>query len=51
MIIYGNTVGTTTPRSDWNQDDPTKADYIKNKPFIDENPTHVEIYTWEEDDG
>lgn len=32
--IRGNTVGTTTPRSDWNQDDPHKADYIMNKPTI-----------------
>ena len=30
--IIGITVGTTTPRPDWNQTDPTKADYIKNKP-------------------
>lgn len=32
--IRGNTVGTTMPRPDWNQTDPTKADYIKNKPDI-----------------
>lgn len=31
MSIKGNTVGTTTPRSDWSQTDPRKADYIKNK--------------------
>lgn len=30
--IRGNTVGTTMPQSDWAQTDPTKADYIKNKP-------------------
>ena len=30
--IRGNTVGTTMPRPDWNQNDPTKADYILNKP-------------------
>ena len=30
--IRGNTVGTTMPRPDWNQTDPTKADYILNKP-------------------
>ena len=30
--IIGNTTATTTPRSDWNQTDETKADYIKNKP-------------------
>ena len=32
--IRGNTVGTTMPLPDWNQTDPTKADYIKNKPNI-----------------
>ena len=31
MSIKGNTVGTPTPRSDWSQTDPRKADYIKNK--------------------
>ena len=30
--IIGNTVGIPNPQSDWLQDDPTKADYIKNKP-------------------
>lgn len=28
MIIRGNTVGTTTPKTNWNQTDPTKADYL-----------------------
>lgn len=32
--IRGNTVGTSMPRSDWNQTDPNKADYIHNKPVI-----------------
>ena len=32
MKITGTTASTTTPRSDWNQTDPRKADYIKNKP-------------------
>lgn len=32
--IRGNTVGTSMPRPDWNQTDPSKADYIKNKPDI-----------------
>ena len=32
--IIGNTTATPTPRSDWNQTDETKADYIKNKPTI-----------------
>ena len=31
-IIRGDTVVTATPRADWNQVDPAKADYIKNKP-------------------
>jgi hypothetical protein len=30
--IMGNIVGLPSPRSDWNQTDETKADYIKNKP-------------------
>lgn len=34
MSIKGNTVGTTTPRADWAQTDPKKADYIKNKPDV-----------------
>ena len=32
--IIGNTTATTIPRSDWTQNDVTKADYIKNKPTI-----------------
>lgn len=32
--IIGNTTATPTPRSDWEQTDPTKADYIKNKPDL-----------------
>ena len=32
MKIRGNTVGTPMPRSDWNQSNPKKADYIFNKP-------------------
>lgn len=34
MKIRGNTVGTTMPRPDWNQTNPAKADYIKNKPDL-----------------
>jgi hypothetical protein len=30
--IRGNTVGVPNPQADWKQTDPTKADYIKNKP-------------------
>jgi hypothetical protein len=33
-VIQGNTVGTSMPRPDWNQTDPRKADYIKNKPNL-----------------
>ena len=32
--IIGNTTATTSPQSDCNQTDPTKADYIKNKPVL-----------------
>lgn len=32
--IIGNTTATPNPRPDWKQTDPTKADYIKNKPTI-----------------
>lgn len=35
MKIKGYTVGTTTPRPDWNQNDPNKSDYILNKPTTD----------------
>lgn len=35
MIIRGNTVGTTTPRSNWNQNDPKKVDYIIGKDVVD----------------
>lgn len=34
MKIRGNTVGTTTPRPDWNQSNPRKADFILNKPDV-----------------
>lgn len=32
--IIGNTTATPNPRPDWNQTNPAKADYIKNKPAI-----------------
>lgn len=32
MIIRGNSVGTTVPRADYAQTDPSKADFILNKP-------------------
>ena len=30
--IIGNIVGVPNPKTDWNQTDPTKADYLMNKP-------------------
>jgi hypothetical protein len=33
--IVGNIVGLPSPRSDWNQTDEKKADFIKNKPDIE----------------
>jgi hypothetical protein len=55
--IIGNTTATPVPRSDWNQTDETKVDFIKNKPDIatkdyvtdqlesksDSNHTHSDI--------
>ena len=32
--IIGSIVGVPNPRPDWNQNDKTKADYIKNKPTV-----------------
>lgn len=37
--IRGNTVGTTMPRPDWNQGNPNKADFIKNKPDLSTDPS------------
>lgn len=34
MRIVGHTVGTPLPKPDWNQTDPNKGDYIKNKPDV-----------------
>ena len=31
MIIKGNTVGTPMPRTDWNQENPKKANYLRGK--------------------
>ena len=36
MIIKGNTVGIPTPRANWNQNDPRKADYIFGKETVQE---------------
>lgn len=48
MKIRGNTVGTTMPRSDFEQNDPNKADYIKNKPapFIVSNTAPAGPAIW-----
>lgn len=35
MKIRGNTVGTTVPRPDWNQENEKRADFILNKPPIE----------------
>ena len=32
--IIGVTVGTTLPKPNWKQNDPTKGDFIKNKPGV-----------------
>ena len=37
MKIRGNTVGTTMPRTNYEQTDPTKADYLRGKEKIDES--------------
>lgn len=36
MIIKGNTVGTTMPRTNYEQTDPVKADYLKGKDVLDQ---------------
>ena len=35
MSIKGNTVGTTTPRTNYEQTNPAKADYLKGKDVLD----------------
>lgn len=42
MKIRGNTVGNLAPRSNWNQSDPTKADYIIGKEYVDEAIEHAQ---------
>ena len=48
MKIRGNTVGTPIPRSDWSQENPNRADYIRNKPNVAEidDTKVVEDKTW-----
>ena len=41
--IIGNPVGTTLPKSDWKQTDPTKGDYIKNKPDFEGLKNRVDV--------
>ena len=61
--IIGVTVGTQLPKPNFKQDDPTKGDYIKNKPDFDglkskteqietdvAQKSQVQIITWEADD-
>lgn len=58
--IMGNIVGLPSPRSDWNQTDEMKADFIKNKPveaislqhYGDSNivPTDSSFFTFETND-
>ena len=36
MIIRGNTVGTPTPRTNYEQTDPKKADYLKGRDALDQ---------------
>lgn len=40
--IIGVTVGTTLPKPNFKQTDPTKGDYIKNKPDFEGLKTNVE---------
>ena len=46
--IIGNTTATPTPRSDWAQTDPSKADFILNKP---ENISGVYVGSGDMPDG
>lgn len=42
MKITGNTVGTSNPRPDWQQEDSQKANFILNKPAEMELPAYTE---------
>ena len=61
--IIGVTVGTTLPKPNFKQNDPTKGDYIRNKPDFEglknkvsevesvvAQKSQVQIITWEADD-
>lgn len=41
MIIRGNTVGTTMPRTNYNQTDETKPDYLVGKDALDQKITEA----------
>ena len=36
MIIHGNYVGNISSQADWNQTDPSKADFIKGKEIVEQ---------------
>lgn len=36
MSIMGNVVGLPGPQPDWNQEDSSRADYIRNKPDLEQ---------------
>lgn len=42
MIIQGNTVGTPMPRTDYEQTDPKKSDYLKGKEKLDQKIEKVQ---------
>ena len=42
MKIAGNPVGTTMPRTNWEQTNPAKADYLKGREIIDERITNAQ---------
>ena len=41
--IVGGMVGVPNPQSDWNQTDPKKADYIKNKPNLNAKADKADV--------
>ena len=49
--IVGNVVGIPNPQSDFNQNDPAKADYIKNKPTTLSGYGITDAYTKDEVDA
>lgn len=47
--IIGNTTATPYPRPDWNQNDETKADYIKNRTHYTERKSIISSYYCSDD--